>query len=68
MSAYQPKTGARCACKPGRQRDNCPTCEGTGWMIDFAAIRARRLAPAEAMPRTAADCLPGDNFTNKGKP
>ena len=36
---YQPKTGAKCSCKRGVQRDNCPTCEGTGWVIDFAAIR-----------------------------
>jgi len=27
--SYQPKTG----------------CEGTGWIIDFAAIRARRVPP-----------------------
>lgn len=39
---YQPKTGQKCGCKPGQQRDNCPTCEGTGWVVDFAAIRARR--------------------------
>ena len=38
--SYQPKTGARCGCKRGVQRDNCPACEGTGWVIDFAAIRA----------------------------
>lgn len=41
MSAYQPKTGAPCTCKPGIQRDNCPGCEGTGWRIDFRAIRER---------------------------
>ncbi len=39
---YQPKTGAPCSCKRGVQRDNCPNCEGTGQVIDFAAIRARR--------------------------
>lgn len=38
---YQPKTGQRCHCRPGIERDNCPACEGTGWRIDFAAIRAR---------------------------
>lgn len=38
--SYQPKTGTRCPCKPGIARDNCPACEGTGWVIDFAAIRA----------------------------
>lgn len=39
--SYQPKTGAPCACKRGIERDNCPVCEGTGWVIDFAAIRER---------------------------
>lgn len=39
---YQPKTGQKCHCKRGIQRDNCPACEGTGWRIDFAAIRNRR--------------------------
>jgi hypothetical protein len=41
VSTYQPKTGAPCGCKPGQQRDNCPSCEGTGQRIDFAAIRCR---------------------------
>lgn len=41
---YQPKTGQKCTCRPGQQRDNCPTCEGTGMVIDFAAIRARGTA------------------------
>jgi DnaJ-class molecular chaperone len=36
---YQPKTGQRCACKPGVHRSNCSNCEGTGWVIDFRAIR-----------------------------
>lgn len=40
--AYQPKTGVKCSCRAGRARDNCPACEGTGWHIDFRAIRARR--------------------------
>ena len=33
-------------------------------VIYFAAIRARAAArrTGEAMPRTAADCLPGDGF------
>ena len=39
---YQPKTGEPCRCKPGIERDNCPACEGTGWRIDFAAIRNRK--------------------------
>lgn len=37
---YQPKTGAKCGCKRGVQRDNCPNCEGTGNVINFAAIRS----------------------------
>lgn len=36
----QPKTGLPCSCKRGQERDNCPACEGTGWQIDFRAIRA----------------------------
>ena len=36
---YQPKTGAKCFCKRGVQRDNCANCEGTGMVIDFKAIR-----------------------------
>jgi hypothetical protein len=40
-NAYQPKTGLHCHCRPGVYRDNCPNCEGTGWQIDFAKIRAR---------------------------
>jgi len=39
--SYQPKTGAKCSCKRGVQRDNCPNCEGTGMVIDFRAIRER---------------------------
>ncbi len=39
---YQPKTGAKCGCKRGHQRDNCPTCEGTGMVIDFASIRSTK--------------------------
>ena len=45
---YQPKTGVRCSCRYGTvERDNCPVCEGTGWRIDFAAIRARNLTRKE---------------------
>ena len=39
---YQPKTGAKCGCRRGIQRDNCANCEGTGQVVDFAAIRAQR--------------------------
>ena len=40
---YQPKTGQKCHCRPGQARDNCPDCEGTGWRIDFKAIRERHV-------------------------
>jgi len=39
-SRKAPKTGRACGCRRGQQRDNCPSCEGTGMVIDFAAIRA----------------------------
>jgi hypothetical protein len=48
---YQPKTGAKCSCKRGQQRDNCPNCEGTGQVIDFVAIRAAVKASMEAKRR-----------------
>jgi hypothetical protein len=35
---YQPKTGQKCNCRKGIERDNCPQCEGTGMRIDFRAI------------------------------
>lgn len=44
---YQPKTGAKCGCKRGVHRDNCPNCEGTGWVIDFRAIREASKAKAK---------------------
>jgi hypothetical protein len=47
-AAYQPKTGEACSCKPGQQRDNCPSCEGTGQRIDFAKIRAKGKEVKEA--------------------
>lgn len=31
--------GYRCGCKPGIERDNCPTCDGTGRALDFRAMR-----------------------------
>lgn len=39
---WQPKTGAKFGCRRGIARDNCPNCEGTGHVIDFAKIRAQR--------------------------
>jgi len=55
---YQPKTGSACTCKRGVQRDNCPQCEGTGQVIDFRAIHARREA-AQIKPGTRCECLDG---------
>ncbi len=49
--SYQPKTGDKCGCRRGIERDNCPACEGTGWRIDFAKIRARKLACVETAPK-----------------
>ena len=40
--AYSPKTGASCSCKKGQERDNCPRCEGSGQVIDFAKIHAAK--------------------------
>lgn len=48
---YTPKTGIKCSCKPGVYRDNCPTCEGTGWVIDFRAIHAARQTRARVPDR-----------------
>lgn len=45
----QPKTGERCKCRKGVQRDNCSECEGTGWCIDFRAIQQ---AVRERMDKT----------------
>jgi hypothetical protein len=42
---HPPRTGAKCFCKRGVQRDNCPECEGTGWKIDFVKLRARVARP-----------------------
>jgi len=42
---WTPITGRPCFCRPGQARDNCPTCEGTGMKVDFAAIRAARQTP-----------------------
>jgi hypothetical protein len=62
MTEYQPKTGVKCSCKTGVQRDNCPSCEGTGWKIDFRAIRARPIHyPGADIP------IPSGKPTYKGK-
>lgn len=42
VNEYQPKTGAKCGCRRGIQRDNCASCEGTGYAVDFHAIRNRK--------------------------
>lgn len=45
--SYQPFTGQPCSCKRGVQRDNCPSCEGTGRLIDFKKIRERNAMTKE---------------------
>ncbi len=42
VNEYQPKTGAKCGCRRGVQRDNCSNCEGTGQVVDFRDIRNRK--------------------------
>jgi hypothetical protein len=56
---YQPKTGAKCGCKRGIERDNCANCEGTGWVIDFRAIREWKPEPP---PIVASFTLPETAF------
>ena len=46
---YQPKPGAKCSCRRGVQRDNCPNCEGTGLVIDFKAIRGQTQSDGETL-------------------
>lgn len=53
--SYQPKTGARCTCRPGVWRDNCPNCEGTGMVIDFRLIRSMTVRHI-ALDATLARC------------
>lgn len=65
---YQPKTGQKCSCKRGVQRDNCPNCEGTGEIIDFAAIRARtQRKQMFAITHVNADGMRGLTFANQGR-
>ena len=54
---YRPKTGAKCACKRGQERDNCPQCEGTGQVIDFKAIRAMPLEKGDTVTCKKHGCL-----------
>jgi hypothetical protein len=67
MAGKLPRTGNACGCKRGIERDNCPQCEGTGRAIDWRAYHAKR-REGEAMPRTAADVMPGefDRLERKG--
>ena len=65
-TAYQPKTGAKCGCKPGQARDNCPQCEGTGWIVDFAAIRAMNTRPRYTVERNACGYVLRDCQATQG--
>ena len=51
MSAYTPYTGAKCGCRKGLERDNCPNCEGSGYVIDFRAIHAAHEATEATINR-----------------
>jgi hypothetical protein len=53
---YQPKTGQKCSCKRGVERDNCPNCEGTGMVIDFRKIREEVQKPLAAKQEETDDC------------
>jgi hypothetical protein len=60
---YTPRTGRRCACRPGLERDNCPRCEGAGWVIDFARIhRARRARNEVDRLRALCDWLEAEEI------
>jgi hypothetical protein len=58
---YQPKTGQPCSCKRGIQRDNCPSCEGTGMRINFAAIQSLN---NDRCADCGVDLLPGVKAMN----
>lgn len=62
---YQPKTGQPCHCKPGQHRDNCPDCEGTGWRIDFARIRAATAHLRTPAPLAGFDISPSSHWCNR---
>jgi hypothetical protein len=67
-AAYSPKTGEKCSCKPGIERDNCPSCEGSGWKLDFAKIhqhydkqkKNQRTPPVEAVKKIVGSLLGED--------
>lgn len=61
MTAYSPKTGARCSCRRGVARDNCPTCEGTGWVIDFRKIHEARAAREAGERCSCAKPMPSES-------
>ena len=41
-----------CSCRRGRERDNCPQCEGTGNRIDFRAWHRNKPKPAPTITIT----------------
>ena len=64
MSAYQPKTGERCTCRRGQERDNCPACEGTGRRIDFRKIRDDALSEWGTDMKVTKWLKPGGRHTS----
>ena len=57
--SYSPKTGAKCFCRRGVQRDNCSSCEGTGHQIDFKKIREHTHEFVEGKSGKVAVCVCG---------
>jgi len=64
---YTPRTGARCYCRPGLERDNCPNCEGTGWAIDFRALHAARKIAKKNPSNAQWDTIPGPTLMQRLK-
>ena len=53
-----PLTGQACGCRPGVARDNCPTCEGGGMVIDFRAIHRRAVKTTQNPMIRLCECKP----------
>lgn len=58
----QPKTGVKCSCRPGTQRDNCQRCEGTGLVIDFKKIREKPLESCNTLKEQIIKAFPNAEF------
>lgn len=61
QNGYQPKTGAKCTCRKGVQRDNCASCEGTGYRIDFKRVRESKSMTIDLPSYWASYLINGDS-------